>query len=272
MRWLPVLLALAGCTAAERPAVPVDPTTGARAADPVPPPHAGPPRPPPTPELIALPGGARVPAPLPGAGGQPARGVIPRPPDLPPLPGTVDGCTVQPGAVTLRLEMRPPPVITGQSRASLASLPVSGGHAPGALAGVYQASLDARIGITIAESYAGCLVPNVVIEARAPRRILLAADLAPGSCRFAVALAHEQEHARIDDVLFRDIDAWLAAPVRQAMAEPGALRATPAGLRARLDAAFRRGFERFGEVRRQAQLSIDTPEEYARAGRACPAG
>jgi hypothetical protein len=272
MRGAAALLALvvAACAGAERAAVPVDPTAEARVADPVPPPHSGPPRPPPTPSLVALPGGARVPPPQPGGAGAPARGVIPRPPDLPALPASVDGCTVQAGAVTLRLDIRPPPVVSGQSRASLASLPVTGGHPASAPVGVYQASLDARISVTIAESYAGCLVPNVGIEARAPRQILLAAELTPGSCRYIEALAHEREHARIDDVLFRDIDAWLAAPVRQAMAEPGALRGTPAGLRARLGEAFGRAFERFGAARRQAQLSIDTAEEYARVGRACP--
>jgi hypothetical protein len=272
---------LAGC--AGRPASlppPIDPSqiVARRPPPPEPPPPAPRnPRLPPTPELVALPGGRAIPPPPVGAAppgaprGEtvaPAVGVIPRPPSIR-IASEVEGCLIPPNAVTTQLTMRPPPIERDRARAALASMtgrpPEGGMH----VAGVYRASLRLRVGLRVAEAPNGCLVPTVQVQADVQRAIFLASDLTLGSCRYDVVLAHEREHARIDDVLLGDLDGWIAAPLRQALAEPGALRGSGQQLAARIQARFDQARLAFQNARQAAQLSIDTPQEYARASRAC---
>jgi hypothetical protein len=179
---------------------------------------------------------------------------------------------VQPGAVRVQADIRPPQLVAGQSRATLAALPgrVSGHEGLGGqVAAVYGASLQARMAVRVSTAYAGCLVPDVLVLVTAPRSIRMAADLAPGTECHAAVLAHEQEHARIDDVLFRDLDGWLAAPLRRTLAQPRALRGSAETLNEQLRGAFNRAMAEFSTARRQAQLSIDTREEYLRVSRIC---
>lgn len=280
------LLGLAAC--AGRPAVLPPPIEAAqvtataaapRPAEAAPRPAPANPRLPPNPELVALPGGRPIPPPPAGAApgatppGEtlaPARGLVPRPAALPPTPAEADGCFIPPRAVTTQLDVAPPPVARDRTRAALASMTTSGPEGDLHVAGVYRASLRLGIALRIGLAPNGCLVPDVTVRATAPRGIFVAAEFNPGSCRYDVILAHEREHARIDDTLLADLDGWLAAPLRQVLAAPGALRGTAPELAARLQARFEQAKTAFIEARRQAQLSIDTPAEYARASRACP--
>lgn len=282
----PMMLALAAC--AGRPASlppPVDAAqvTAAAAAAPrpaEPPPPAAPanPRLPPNPELVALPGGRTIPqppaggvpaAPPQGETAAPAHGAIQRPPALPQPPAEVGGCFISSRAVAVRLSVQPPQVMRDRNRASLASM--TGREAEGGLhvAGLYRAGTRIWLDVQIAVAPNGCLLPSATVQVDAPRGIYVASEFAPGSCRYEVVLSHEREHARIDDVMFTDLDGWLAAPLRQVLAEPGALRGTPQELNARLRARFEQARVAFNDARRQSQLSIDTPQEYARASRAC---
>jgi hypothetical protein len=242
-----------------------------------PPPAPRNPRLPPTPELVALPGGRPIPPPPAGAAppgaprgetAAPAVGLIPRPPSLA-VASQVDGCFIPPNAVTTQLNMRPPPIERDRGRATLANMtgrpPEGGMH----VAGVYRASLRIRVGLRVSEAANGCLVPTVQVAADVQRAIFVASELSPGSCRYDVVLAHEREHARIDDVMLTDLDSWIAAPMRQVLAEPGALRGNAQQLAARIQARFEQARVAFHNARQTAQLSIDTPQEYARASRAC---
>lgn len=275
------LLALAGC--AGRPASLPPPIEAHQV---VPPPPAAPtptpesprvPRLPPTPELVALPGGRTIPPPpaatspgLPRSETMaPARGMIPRPPMLGPTPSEVDGCFIPANAVTTQINIGNPGVEVDRGRATLAAMtgrpPEGGMH----VSGVYRANLRLRVGVRVGTSANGCLMPMVQVIADVQRAIFVASELTPGSCRYDVVLAHEREHARIDDVVLGDLDGWIAAPLRQVLAEPGMLRGTAQQLAARINARFEQARITFQNARNGAQLSIDTPQEYARASRAC---
>lgn len=286
------LLLLAGC--AGRPAS-LPPPVEASQVVPAPPPEPTPapevprtPRLPPTPELVALPGGRPVPAAPPGAtqpsgpssggpssGGPradaiaPARGQIARPPSIIPPPAEVEGCFIPANAVTTQLNMTAPGIELDRGRATLAAMtgrpPEGGMH----VSGVYRANMRLRVGVRVSTAANGCLVPGVQVSADVQRAIFVASELAPGSCRYNVVLGHEREHARIDDVVLADLDAWIAAPLRQVLAEPGVLRGTGQQLAARINARFEQARAAFQSARNAAQLSIDTPQEYARASRAC---
>lgn len=277
-----LVLLLAGC--AGRPGS-LPPPVEASQVMPPPAPAATPapeqprtPRLPPTPELVALPGGRPIPAaPLTGAspGGTrpetmaPAEGRIARPPLLPPPPSEVDGCYLPANSVTAELTMTAPGVELDRGRATLTAMtgrPAEGGMH---VAGVYRANLHLRIGVRISQAANGCLLPSVRVTADVRRAIFVASELAPASCRYGVVLGHEREHARIDDVMLAELDAWLAAPLRQALAEPGLLRGPSQQLGARINARFDQARQAFQRAREAAQLSIDTPQEYARASRAC---
>jgi len=282
-----VLLLLAGC--AGRPAS-LPPPVEANQVAPAPPPEATPapevprtPRLPPTPELVALPGGRPVPAAPPGAtppggpssGGPradtiaPARGQIARAPSIIPPPAEVDGCFIPANAVSAQLNMSEPGIELDRGRATLAAMtgrpPEGGMH----VSGVYRANMRLRVGVRVSTAANGCLVPSVQVSADVQRAIFVASELAPGSCRYSVVLGHEREHARIDNVVLGDLDAWIAAPLRQVLAEPGVLRGTGQQLAARINARFEQARAAFQSARNAAQLSIDTPQEYARASRAC---
>jgi hypothetical protein len=280
---LVLLAALAGC--ASRPASLPPPVDASQVTVvPAPPPAPPPPPPsnprlPPTPELVALPGGRAIPAPLAGApppGGPrgetvgAARGLIPGPPAIGATPAESDGCFIPANAVTTQLDMRRPDIAQDRGRATLAAMtgrpPEGGMH----VAGVYRSSLRVRVGLRIATAPNGCLVPSAQVIAEVQRGIYVASELAPGTCRYEVVLGHEREHARIDDVLLGDLEGWFAAPLRRMLAEPGALRGSAQELSARLQARFEQARRAFDAARQQAQLSIDTPQEYARASRACP--
>jgi len=191
-----------------------------------------------------------------------------RPPSVPAI-SQVDGCFIPPNAVTTQLNMRPPPIERDRGRATLASMtgrpPEGGMH----VSGVYRASMRLRVGLHLHAGHQAAIRRLADAQADVQRAIFVASELAPGSCRYDVVLAHEREHARIDDALLGDLDNWIAAPLRQVLAEPGALRGGSQQLAARIQARFEQARVAFHNARQAAQLSIDTPQEYARASRAC---
>lgn len=294
------LALLAACAQVPAPPVAGPGAAGPVAAAPAPAPApaiaapGGPPRLPPTPEIIALPGGNRIPPPPgsrppiatgPAAAPQasepaglpvtPMRGTIPAPPGLPAPPAEADGCLIPRNAVTAEVRANRPPVLIDQPRAALtASFGAANARQVGGfshVAGAYRArNMGPRMRTHVATAPNGCLVPTVQLDLVVERTIMIAAEYPPGSCRHRVALAHEWEHAAIDDAMFAAFDAWIAAPIRLALAEPGALRDTPQGLAERLNARFQPAARAFAEARMRAQLSIDTPQEYRRLTAACP--
>jgi hypothetical protein len=112
------------------------------------------------------------------------------------------------------------------------------------------------------------------------RKILLARELQPGTCRYDVTLAHEQRHARIDEtVLGRELPKLKAAIAREAadIGSVGPVRerdieAYRDDFGERLQRVFRREIERIAEIRRREQAQIDTPDAYKREAERCPGG
>jgi hypothetical protein len=109
------------------------------------------------------------------------------------------------------------------------------------------------------------------------RKIFLARELRPESCRYAVTLAHEHEHARIDDAVFErelpKLQDAMARAIREIgfMAAPAAeVEANRADIKDRLQRVFQRELDRIGQIRRDKQSKIDTPESYRREAERCP--
>lgn len=105
------------------------------------------------------------------------------------------------------------------------------------------------------------------------RKIYLARELQPQSCRYAVTLAHEHEHARIDDAVFERELPKLVQAIREigTIAVPAAeVEANRADIKDRLERVFQRELGRIGQIRRDEQSRIDTPESYRREAERCP--
>lgn len=245
------------------------------AAMPVPPPHG--PRLPPDPELVALPGGKAIPprvgpgtAPVPPAATIASpHGIVQAAPQLAPASSGTAGCSIPPRAIQTQVAIAPPQVAREHGRSTLAAMGGRGPEAALHVAGLYRTSLGIGFALRIATAGNGCLIPAAMVRAEAPRSIFVASELTPGSCRYEVVLAHEREHARIDEVMLADLDSWIGAPLRRVLGEPEALRGDPQVLVRRLQSRFEEAQQAFNEARRRAQLSIDTPSEYARASRLC---
>ena len=148
--------------------------------------------------------------------------------------------------------------------------------------GLYQVEIQRRSQWRVTVSQAAdrvCLaVPEVRIRVEIPTRtIYVAHDLDRDSCLYEVTLDHERQHERIDEDFFRGS---LPARVEALRGEFAALR-TPTPVRvsgreqairdlhARAEAIVERMFVQFLADREQAQLAIDTPEEYARTDERC---
>ena len=148
--------------------------------------------------------------------------------------------------------------------------------------GLYKAELRTGLRFEYAQRAYGpfvCLgVRSAVVRVEfTDRKIYLARELQPESCRYAVTLAHEHEHARIDDVVFeRELPKLKDAMVR-AIREIGAIpvptaevEANRADIKDRLWRALERELGRIAEIRRDEQSRIDTPESYRREAERCP--
>jgi hypothetical protein len=192
----------------------------------------------------------------------------------PPEASAPGGCVARPDAVRVLVRAEPPAVDTGMSTAQLAAIGEGGGLRPahGRLAGLYAAEFQLAAQIRV-ERRGDCLDPDVRLALNVTRGIRIASEYPPGTCRHAVALAHEQEHAAIDDALLQEADRRIGDPLRALLDAPGALAGGPPQPLAQLlrDAIgpAMAGFER---ERTRRQLAIDTPAEYARLSRACAPG
>ncbi|GEM_PF-2082160 len=148
--------------------------------------------------------------------------------------------------------------------------------------GLYAARLRARLDVQFRyrmRAGTACLWvqgARIVVELD-ERTIYLARELAGDECRTRVALAHEREHARIDD---RIIDRHLPQ-VRRAVAQAierigvvgpidaDEIEAEQARIGAELNRAFRQQMANLEKQRERAQAAIDTPESYRKAAGQC---
>jgi hypothetical protein len=149
--------------------------------------------------------------------------------------------------------------------------------------GLYKAELRTGMKVefsTAGDNTAACIaLRDVAIDIRlVERRIYLARELQRGTCRYDATLAHEQQHARIDDTVFaRELPAVKEAIVRAAaengLVGPVAVRDLPAhraDIGERMQRALRHELDRVNEIRRREQGGIDTPESYRREAQRCP--
>ena len=101
-----------------------------------------------------------------------------------------------------------------------------------------------------------------------------------GGCRHGVTLAHEQQHARIDDTVFARELPKLKQALARAATDIGVAGPVPSrGIAAhrddigeRIERAFRHEVDRINETRRREQSALDTPESYRREAARCPDG
>jgi len=104
--------------------------------------------------------------------------------------------------------------------------------------------------------------------------VFIASDIPYGSCLWRDVYAHELRHVRVNREAIRAVAALLSADVetlaRQGISTEGptAEAAQQAAL-AHLHAAVRRAEQAFEQYAIRGHASIDTPEEYDRASRAC---
>jgi hypothetical protein len=149
--------------------------------------------------------------------------------------------------------------------------------------GLYKAELSSSMKVEFSMTGDGkmaCMrLSDVAVDLQVTeRRIYVARELQRGSCRYEATLAHEQQHARIDDVLFaRELPAVKAALTRAA-AENGVVGPVPTGdlpahradIGERMQRVLRQELDRLSEIRRRDQGAIDTPESYRREAARCP--
>jgi hypothetical protein len=149
--------------------------------------------------------------------------------------------------------------------------------------GLYKAELRSSMRIEYAtrdDGGSACIaLREVIVDMQlAERRIYLARELKRGTCRYDATLAHEQQHARIDDTVFARELPVLKQAMARAAAENGAVGPFPLSdvathrddISERLQRVFRQELDRINEVRRREQGAIDTPESYRREAARCP--
>ena len=122
-----------------------------------------------------------------------------------------------------------------------------------------------------------CAVPAEIRLAllHAEHVIRLAREVPRGSCLAGEVLAHERRHAELNRRTLREAAEGLRAAAR-AWAARAEIRAPDAGaaallLQDQLSAAVEPVLERLRASRAAGHAAIDTPEEYRRLGRVCPA-
>jgi hypothetical protein len=186
----------------------------------------------------------------------------------------------------VRLELKQPkPVLGTLPMAELRRMSRDGLGEHDQALGLYKAEL--RTGLQLQYSVAtlgaqACLgLREAVIDVEfVDRRIFLARELQRGTCRYDVTLAHEQRHARIDDVLLaRELPNLKAAIAREAAdnGATGPVRVSDVDsyredFSERLQRVFRHELDRIGRIRRHEQSQIDTPDAYRREAERCPGG
>lgn len=149
--------------------------------------------------------------------------------------------------------------------------------------GLYKAELHTSMKVefsTAGDGKVACIGLRVVaVDVQlAERRIYLARELQRGTCRYDATLAHEQQHARIDDVIFARELPIVRAAIARAAAENGVIGPVPAGdlaahradIGERMQRVLRHELDRVNELRRREQGAIDTPESYRREAQRCP--
>jgi hypothetical protein len=186
----------------------------------------------------------------------------------------------------LRLGFAPsPPVLETRPMAELRRMSREGLGEHEHTLGLYKAELRSAMRLEYAivnDGKTACVgIREMKVDIHlGERRIYLARELERGGCRHGVTLAHEQQHARIDDaVLARELPK-LKQTLARAAADVGVAGPVPAGSVAahrddigeRLERVFRHELDRVNETRRREQGALDTPESYRREAARCPEG
>jgi hypothetical protein len=123
-----------------------------------------------------------------------------------------------------------------------------------------------------------CVWPSVVaVQLLTAPNIYV--DASHGACRRDAALAHELEHAAIDQRLIQRYAPIFERRIRQMaeaigtaeVASKGGVAAARERIEAKIVAVLSVTYEEMGQERLAAQRSHDSPEEYRRLSVACPA-
>lgn len=115
-------------------------------------------------------------------------------------------------------------------------------------------------------------VREAVLTITAETKVHVAAEVPRDSCVWHEVMDHEKKHVKLDRDLFPQLVAAMRAEVARVIGQsvPGATDEV-AGLiyRTQMQAALEAVAQRYSAGRKERQLAIDTPEEYARFARAC---
>jgi hypothetical protein len=191
-----------------------------------------------------------------------------------------------PGEPTVRLEFRQPkPALDTMRMLELRRMSREGLGEHDQALGLYKNELRTALRVDYAVTTRGdmsCVaLREVTVEAEySDRRIYLARELQPGTCQYDVTLAHEHQHARIDDTVFgRELPKLKQALARAAEEvgvtgpiRPRDVESYRGDINERLERIFQRELNRIGQIRRREQSQIDTPESYRRESERCPGG
>jgi hypothetical protein len=151
--------------------------------------------------------------------------------------------------------------------------------------GLYKAELRTGLRIEYAMQAQGRLAcigirRAVVVAEFTDRKIYMARELQPESCRHKVTLEHEREHARIDDMVLGNELPKVTEMIARAVREIGVvgplaaenLDAYREDIKDRLERVFQGELDRIAQIRRREQSRIDTPESYKKEAERCPGG
>ena len=125
-----------------------------------------------------------------------------------------------------------------------------------------------------------CLYPTgVTVTVTYDATVHIATEYPRGSCRYAETEKHEQRHVRADeDVLKQELpgmrataEAWAAGGSSPGPFDKAQLETMRNLMAVKLKDALERDMIRIDQARSARQREIDTPQEYERLSRACPA-
>lgn len=190
-------------------------------------------------------------------------------------------CPAAPDAdIRLDVEASAPAIDRDRTMAALRE--ISGAVEHKNALGLYAAKMRARLEVQFRYQRRGgtaCLwVQGATIAVElGERTIYLARELARDDCRARVTLAHEREHARIDDRILDRHLPQVRRAVAQAIARIGVvgpidareIEAEQARIGAELERAFRQQMANLEKQRERDQAAIDTPESYRKIAGQC---
>ncbi|MDW9478946.1 hypothetical protein GOB57_09660 [Sinorhizobium meliloti] len=197
-----------------------------------------------------------------------------------PSAALADGCDAQPFRLKVNVTSPPEVVDRSQDSRSLGTI-LSDSSLPGYLTqGVtrvdYTASYSTEYLSRRRSDGSWCsTVNNVVVDFGflAPPSIYIASALPPGSCMYDEVMKHEYEHLRIARETLESGRKWITRALKEELSKKGGVGPTPdaanSQIERRVSGIVNKITSGLYAAARVKNLALDTPENYARLGKAC---